>query len=235
MTTNSSLSKTPASSRARAKHRAGKPRAQSSSNSSSARQSRGSYRRQLTAVRPGTSEVGVEAKRLAAVILEVLAGVRTPTGAATALGIRVAALLCVGGAGRAGPGGGVRATASRPHGQPGPAACGPGAGPGRSRGEIWHAIKRWRGRPSGHWGCQRLRSRIHPRRRAARGRGRVGTLLPEHGRGAAGRPCGPCGRHGCFRRGFLWSQFASRGTKRSRPARRRHAHRGRNVGSRIRR
>ena len=33
--------------------------------------------------------MGVEAKRLAAVILEVLAGVRTPTGAATAPGIRL--------------------------------------------------------------------------------------------------------------------------------------------------
>ena len=85
MTSSSSLSKTTASSSC-----AGRSTSKSSSqsgSSSSARQSRGSYRRRLTAVRPGTFEVGVEAKRLAAVILEVLAGVRTPAGAATALGI----------------------------------------------------------------------------------------------------------------------------------------------------
>jgi hypothetical protein len=91
MTTNSSLSKTPASSRQtdRDPTKSKRSSSASSSNDKSARQSRGSYRRQLTAVRPGTSEVGVEAKRLAAVILEVLAGVRSPTGAATALGIRL--------------------------------------------------------------------------------------------------------------------------------------------------
>jgi hypothetical protein len=91
MTTNSSLSKTPAPSRQTGANSAkgNRLRSASPSNHSSVRQSRGSYRRQLTALRPGTSEVGVEAKRLAAVILEVLAGVRTPTGAATALGIRL--------------------------------------------------------------------------------------------------------------------------------------------------
>jgi hypothetical protein len=53
------------------------------------RRSRGSYRRQLTAPRPGVSGAGTEAKRAAAVILEVLAGVRTPTAAAVALAIRL--------------------------------------------------------------------------------------------------------------------------------------------------
>jgi hypothetical protein len=85
MTGNSLLSKTAASC-----PRAEKSMSKSSSasgNASSARQSRGSYRRQLTAVRPGVSEAGIEARRTAAVILEVLAGLRTPAGAATALGI----------------------------------------------------------------------------------------------------------------------------------------------------
>jgi len=46
---------------------------------------RGAYRRQLTATAAGA---GAEARRAAAVILEVLAGLRTPAGAAGALGIR---------------------------------------------------------------------------------------------------------------------------------------------------
>jgi len=54
-----------------------------------ARRSRGSYRRQLTVPRPGVSGAGTEAKRAAAVILEVLAGVRTPAAAAAALAIRL--------------------------------------------------------------------------------------------------------------------------------------------------
>ena len=53
------------------------------------KRSRGSYRQQLTAPRPGVSGAGTEAKRAAAVILEVLAGVRTPTAAAAALAIRL--------------------------------------------------------------------------------------------------------------------------------------------------
>ena len=53
------------------------------------RRSRGSYRRQLAAPRPGVSGAGTEAKRAAAVILEVLAGVRTPTAAAAVLAIRL--------------------------------------------------------------------------------------------------------------------------------------------------
>jgi hypothetical protein len=53
------------------------------------KRSRGSYRRQLTATRPGVPGAGTEAKRAAAVILEVLAGVRTPTAAAAALAIRL--------------------------------------------------------------------------------------------------------------------------------------------------
>jgi hypothetical protein len=47
---------------------------------------RGSYRRQLTAIPAGA---GVEARRAAAVILEVLAGARTAAGAASALGIHL--------------------------------------------------------------------------------------------------------------------------------------------------
>ena len=91
MTTNSSSSKTPAPSRQTDASRAkgNRSRSASPSNDSSVRQSPESHRRQLTTVRPGTSEVAIEAKRLAAVILEVLAGGRTPTGAATALGIRL--------------------------------------------------------------------------------------------------------------------------------------------------
>jgi hypothetical protein len=91
MTSNSSLSKQLASRHQTDTNPTKSKRSSSTSSSSdsSVRQSRGAYRRQLTAVRPGTSEVGVEAKRLAAVILEVLAGMRTPTGAATVLGIRL--------------------------------------------------------------------------------------------------------------------------------------------------
>jgi hypothetical protein len=50
---------------------------------------RGSYRRQLATGRPGLAGIGPEARRCAAVILEVLAGVRTPTAAAAALSIRL--------------------------------------------------------------------------------------------------------------------------------------------------
>jgi hypothetical protein len=50
---------------------------------------RGTYRRQLTATGSGGPNIGLEARRAAALILEVLAGVRTPAGAATALGIRL--------------------------------------------------------------------------------------------------------------------------------------------------
>jgi hypothetical protein len=54
-----------------------------------ARRSRGSYRRQLAGSGPGSPTLGAEAKRTAAIILEVLAGLRTPAGAASALGIAV--------------------------------------------------------------------------------------------------------------------------------------------------
>jgi hypothetical protein len=54
-----------------------------------AQRSRGTYRRQLTTAGPGAPNIGLEARRAGALILEVLAGVRTPTGAATALGIRL--------------------------------------------------------------------------------------------------------------------------------------------------
>ena len=50
---------------------------------------RGTYRRQLTATGSEGPNIGLEARRAAALILEVLAGVRTPAGAATALGIRL--------------------------------------------------------------------------------------------------------------------------------------------------
>ena len=50
---------------------------------------RGTYRRQLTATGSEGPNIGLEARRAAALILEVLAGVRTPGGAATALGIRL--------------------------------------------------------------------------------------------------------------------------------------------------
>jgi hypothetical protein len=54
-----------------------------------AKRSRGAYRRQLTATGPGAPGLGMQAKRAAAVILEVLAGVRTPVSAASALEIRL--------------------------------------------------------------------------------------------------------------------------------------------------
>jgi hypothetical protein len=50
---------------------------------------RGTYRRQLTATGSGAANTGLEARRAAALVLEVLAGVRSPAGAATALGIRL--------------------------------------------------------------------------------------------------------------------------------------------------
>ena len=53
------------------------------------KRTRATYRRQLTAARPGAPSLGTQAKRTAAVILEVLAGVRTPVSAASALGIRL--------------------------------------------------------------------------------------------------------------------------------------------------
>jgi hypothetical protein len=56
---------------------------------SSAKRSRAPYRQQLTAAGPGKPAAGGEARRLAAVILEVLAGVCTPASAAQALGIRL--------------------------------------------------------------------------------------------------------------------------------------------------
>src|SRR6516165_7815714 len=56
---------------------------------SSAKRSRAPYRQQLTATGPGKPAAGGEARRLAAVILEVLAGVSTPASAAQALGIRL--------------------------------------------------------------------------------------------------------------------------------------------------
>ena len=56
---------------------------------SPAKRSRAPYRQQLTAGGPGKTPAGSEARRLAAVILEVLAGVQTPTSAAQALGIRL--------------------------------------------------------------------------------------------------------------------------------------------------
>jgi hypothetical protein len=65
---------------------AGAPRGKS--DNSSARQLRGPYRQHL-AERPGQPPVTAHAKRTAAIILEVLAGVRTPTSAAAALGIAV--------------------------------------------------------------------------------------------------------------------------------------------------
>lgn len=58
-------------------------------NRSSAKRVRGPCRKQFTAPRPGQSAAGSEARRQAAVILEVLAGVQTPTSAALALGIRL--------------------------------------------------------------------------------------------------------------------------------------------------
>ena len=59
-----------------------------------------------------------EAKRLAAVILEVFAGVRTLQQAAEALEMSLTALLPVGGTRHAGSARSVRAQAARPPGQP---------------------------------------------------------------------------------------------------------------------
>src|SRR5207237_2868031 len=56
---------------------------------SSAKRSRAPYRQQLTAAGPGKPAASGEARRLAAVILEVLAGVCTPASGAQALGIRL--------------------------------------------------------------------------------------------------------------------------------------------------
>jgi hypothetical protein len=62
-------------------------------NRASAKRVRGPCRQQLTqqftGASPGRTAAGNEARRLAAVILEVLAGVQTPTSAALALGIRL--------------------------------------------------------------------------------------------------------------------------------------------------
>jgi hypothetical protein len=91
MTSNSTLSEPPASSRQTDAKPTKDNRSSSafSSNDSSISRSRGSHRRQRTAIQPETSEISVEAKRRAAVILEVLAGVRTPAGAAAVLGTRL--------------------------------------------------------------------------------------------------------------------------------------------------
>ena len=61
----------------------------SPSERATAKRPRNAYRRQLTAARPGAPTIGPEARRAAVVILEVLAGVRTPGGAAGVLGIRL--------------------------------------------------------------------------------------------------------------------------------------------------
>jgi hypothetical protein len=66
------------------------PESSASSNErATAKRSREAYRRQLTAARPGAPTIGPEARRAAVVVLEVLAGVRTPGGAAGVLGIRL--------------------------------------------------------------------------------------------------------------------------------------------------
>jgi hypothetical protein len=64
-------------------------RSSAENNRSSAKRMRGPCRQQFTAAGPGRSAAGSDARRLAAVILEVLAGVQTPTSAAQALGIRL--------------------------------------------------------------------------------------------------------------------------------------------------
>jgi hypothetical protein len=64
------------------------PSARSAGARTAAKCSRGPYRRQLTSPPAEGAGVTAEAKRTAAVILEVLAGVRTPANAASALGIR---------------------------------------------------------------------------------------------------------------------------------------------------
>lgn len=64
-------------------------RSPAENNRSTAKRVRGPCRQQFAAPRPGQSAAGSEARRLAAVILEVLAGVQTPTSAALALGIRL--------------------------------------------------------------------------------------------------------------------------------------------------
>jgi hypothetical protein len=61
----------------------------SPSEQATAKRPRNAYRRQLAAARPGVPTIGPEARRAAVVILEVLAGVRTPGGAAGVLGIRL--------------------------------------------------------------------------------------------------------------------------------------------------
>ena len=66
-----------------------RPGSTSTGEHTQAKRSRGTYRRQLTAPRPGASSAGAETKRAAAVVLEVLAGVRTPTSAAAVLGIKL--------------------------------------------------------------------------------------------------------------------------------------------------
>ena len=96
MTSNSSLSKPLASSRqtettsTRSKQSCSLP----SNNVASTRQTRGSYRRQLTAVRTGAPEAGIEAKRTVAVILEVLAGVRIPRVPRRRWGFRSHVIMC---------------------------------------------------------------------------------------------------------------------------------------------
>jgi len=65
------------------------PGSESTKEPTTPKRARGAYRRQLTATRSGVSGLGTQAKRAAALILEVLAGVRTPAGAASALGIRL--------------------------------------------------------------------------------------------------------------------------------------------------
>ena len=69
--------------------RAGATAAGSTGGEAAPKRCRGSYRRQLATGRPGLAGIGPETRRCAAVILEVLAGVRTPTSAAAALSIRL--------------------------------------------------------------------------------------------------------------------------------------------------
>lgn len=54
-----------------------------------ARRPRASYRRQLTAAPAANSTIEPDARRKAAIVLEVLAGMRTPAAAASALAIRL--------------------------------------------------------------------------------------------------------------------------------------------------
>ena len=164
-------------------------------------------RQQLTAGRPASTTVGPEAKRAAAVILEVLAGVRDSAAAAACAGAPPAALLSAGTAGRAGAG--RRLGAPVPRGRTiSPdrwlaswSVSPPGAN------VSWPATSVGAGTAQRRRGPRRQRSRTRPA-------GKAQARLRRRSRGGGNRSRGPRAARLLVGGRFLWSRRGAGGTTR---------------------